>query len=204
MVCSQASLRPSEAVPGTPQAKGPPVPRQPCRNHAPLTRLMAPPGGTKGPAHPWSFFTSELGKRGGFGGPVQSGDVMTERRFSPPLPCPPGAASTRRGVTALYPYFACVFACGGGGGAGRSELRVACFGCSCRCRRCPAVLDRRADEAPAPAPQHRTRLGAGPRREGGRARVGGCRAGRRAGARKGKRRGRRVSRGPGRPGDVDA
>lgn len=59
------------------------------------------------------------------GGPVQSGDVMTERRFSTPLPRPPGAASTRRGVTALYPYFACVFACGGGGGAGWSELRVA-------------------------------------------------------------------------------
>lgn len=84
------------------------------------TRVRLTPGA--------SPFTRERGRKGGFSGPVQRGDVMTERRSPRLSPRPLGAASTRRGVTALYPYFASVFACGGGGGAGRSELRVAASG----------------------------------------------------------------------------
>lgn len=128
---------------------------------------------------------------------------MTERRSPRLSPRPLGAASTRRGVTALYPYFASVFACGGGGGAGRSELCVAASGAPVAA---VAVRLSWTAEQRRRGPQHSEPDAAwrGARREGGRARVGGRRAGRRAGAGEGRRRGRRVSRGPGRPGDVDA
>lgn len=165
---------------------------------------MAPPGGRQGTTtHPGKLISRD--QKGG-AVPVARPSVVTstERAISPLLfPRPPGGCQYLMWRLRPLPLL-CVRAC-----VWRRWLRgqvgaaCCCFWFFCGRRPCPAVLGRGANEArrsqPFQSPSSSARGLAGRRASAWpRAPRG------RAGAREGKRRGRRVSRGPGRPGDVDA
>lgn len=165
---------------------------------------MAPPGGIQGCGSPLELpFTRERGRKGGFSGPVQRGDVMTERRSPRLSPArwelPVLDVASPPSTLTLRP---CLRAAEVAARAGQSSaLLLLVLLSPLSLSGCPGPRSRGGAGHSTSAPDAAWR---GARREGGRARVGGRRAGRRAGAREGRRRGRRVSHGPGRPGDVDA
>lgn len=141
----------SEALGGTPQPRDSlPGPRHSCGNHARLTGVMSPPGGGKGLTPSGNFGKAER-RRCGFCGRVQRGDVMTGRRFSPPLLSPTRSCQYLTWRHHLLPLL-CVRVCvRRRWRRGPVGARRCCSWCSCRCRCCPAGIDCRADEALATA-----------------------------------------------------
>lgn len=162
-LCFQTShLHFSEASRGPPQPKDSlPVPRHFCGSLASLRGLMPPPGGRNGLTHPGNL--GEAGRRRrGFCGRVPRGDVMTGRRFSPPLLSPTRSCQYLTWRHHRLPLL-CVRVCvRRRWRRGLVGARRCCSCCSCRGRSCPAGLDCRADEALATALWHRTQLRAAP------------------------------------------
>lgn len=89
-LCFQApSLKFFEALPGTPQPEDPASSATSLQEPRAAHRADGATWRRIGSNAPWELHHQRAGKqRGGFGGPVLRGDVMTERRSSPPISPP--------------------------------------------------------------------------------------------------------------------